>query len=89
MQLKNQLAYLALAVLLGIVTLLISKVQFVIPGAEIGFTDLREVIILASVIFMPRWYYAVIIGVIGSLVVPEGGSMATTIAIHVIAAPSA
>lgn len=86
---KKQIIHALYALGLGLLTLLVSKVQFVIPGAEIGFTDLREVVVLISVIYLPSWSYMLIVSFVGSLGTPPEGSLFTTIAMHVVAGPVA
>lgn len=86
---KKQIIHTLYALGLGLLTLLVSKVQFAIPGAEIGFTDLREVVVLISVIYLPSWPYMLIVSFVGSLGTPPEGSLFTTIAMHVVAGPVA
>jgi signal transduction histidine kinase len=51
----------------GILSFILAKIRFYIPGVEGGRTDLREVSALIAVLYMPHWIYLIGISIIGSL----------------------
>jgi len=66
----------------GVLALLLTKIRFYIPGVSGGTSDLCEVAVLSSIIFLPHWIYIIGISFILALGIPAEGSALTTIMMH-------
>lgn len=67
----------------GILSFLMAKIRFFIPGFNSGTSDLSEIPNLIAVIYLPHWIYLVgvtFIGSIGRLVTPDQSYLASSIA---------
>ncbi|MBN1792001.1 MAG: hypothetical protein JW830_16000 [Bacteroidales bacterium] len=51
----------------GVLSLLLGQIRFYLPGMEGGGSDMREIAILLSVIYLPHWLYMVGVSFITSL----------------------
>ena len=72
----------------GLLSYVMGKVRFYIPGVEGGTSDLSEIPVLLSVIYLPHWIYLVGITLMGSishLWEPSQGSFLVTSIAHLVA----
>jgi signal transduction histidine kinase/CheY-like chemotaxis protein len=68
----------------GILSLILGEIKFQIPGFEGVATDLREVAVFVSVLYLPNWIYLVGVSIITSLTTPADGSVISTIITHIL-----
>jgi hypothetical protein len=73
---------LILILVFGLLSLLLGKIQFYLPGMEGGMSDMREIAILFSVIYFPHWIYLVGVSFITSLSIPLSGFEVSTFLMH-------
>lgn len=66
----------------GVLSQLLGKIQFYLPGMEGGMSDMREIAILFSVIYFPHWIYLVGVSFITSLVIPPDIFEVSTFLMH-------
>jgi PAS domain S-box-containing protein len=66
----------------GLISLLLGAIQFQIPGVQGGSTDLRELAVLASVLYLTHWGYGLGVALITAFGTPAGGSFLSTFAMH-------
>jgi signal transduction histidine kinase len=66
----------------GVLSIFLGYIQFVIPGMEGAGSDLREIGVLISVIFLPGWIYMLGVSFIGSLSFPLINLQVSTILMH-------
>jgi signal transduction histidine kinase len=66
----------------GILSLLLGEIKIYVPGIEGGMSDLREVPILISVLYLPSWIYLIGESLITSLNPPPDGIAMSTILMH-------
>jgi signal transduction histidine kinase len=66
----------------GILSIILGYIQFVVPGMDGGSSDLREIGILLSIIFLPNWIYILGVSFIGSLSFPLNNLEVSTILMH-------
>jgi PAS domain S-box-containing protein len=66
----------------GLISLLMGAIQFQIPGVQGGATDLRELAVLASVLYLTNWVYGLGVALITAFGTPAGGSFFSTFATH-------
>ncbi len=73
-----------LAVMLGfgILSILLGSIRFVIPGMDGAGSDLREIGVLLSIIFLPNWIYMLGVSFIASLSFPFNNLEVSTILMH-------
>jgi len=73
-----------LAVMLGfgILSILLGSIRFVIPGLDGGGSDLREIGVLLSILFLPNWVYMLGVSFIASLSFPFNNLEVSTILMH-------
>jgi len=80
---KNKiLRNLFLMLVFGVLSLLLGKIQFYLPGMEGGMSDMREIAILFSVIYFPHWIYLVGVSFITSLSFPLSEFEVSTFLMH-------
>ena len=80
---KNKiLRNLFLMLVFGVLSLLLGKIQFYLPGLEGGMSDMREIAILFSVIYFPHWIYLVGVSFITSLSFPLSEFEVSTFLMH-------
>ncbi len=82
---KNILVMLAF----GFMSLLLGEIQFYLPNITGGASDMREVPLLISVIYLPHWIYMIGISIITSFGTPPEGSFIATVIMHAVAGPVA
>jgi signal transduction histidine kinase len=72
--LKNSpiLRNLILVLAFGVLSQLLGKINFYLPGIEGDGSDMREIAILLSVIYLPHWIYMIGVTFITSLIFPLG-----------------
>jgi signal transduction histidine kinase len=66
----------------GILSQLLGKIRFYLPGMEGGGSDMREIAILLSVIYIPHWLYLIGVSFITSLSFPPGEIEVSTFLMH-------
>ena len=66
----------------GLLSLLLGYIQFQIPGIEGGTSDLREIPLLVSVIYLPNPLYMILVSAITSLGVGSDASMLSSLLMH-------
>jgi signal transduction histidine kinase len=66
----------------GVLSLLLGKIRFYLPGMEGGGSDMREIAILLSVVYLPHWIYMVGVSFITSQVFPLGDMEVSTFLMH-------
>ncbi len=84
---KRYLYNILLMVGFGIVSFLMAKIRFFIPGFNSGTSDLSEISNLISVIYLPHWIYLVGVSFIGSsgrLFTPESHSFLASSLAHLL-----
>ncbi len=69
----------------GVLSILLGKIQFVIPSAVDGISDLREIGLVLSIFYCRKWYSFIFIGFITSLSLPPGGSFYVNWEMHSLA----
>ncbi len=69
-------------VFFGVLSLLIGAIQFQIPGVDGGVSDLREVAVLSSVLYLTHWAYGLGVALITAFSTPADGSFFSTFAMH-------
>jgi signal transduction histidine kinase len=84
MILLNRQVFKNLAVMagFGILSMLLGYIKFVIPGMEGGGSDMREIGVLLSIIFLPGWVYMLGVSFIASLSFPFNNLEVSTILMH-------
>ncbi|WNB17485.1 phytochrome family protein [Marivirga arenosa] len=71
-----------LSVIFGLLSALLSLVQFEIPGFSGAISSLNEIPLLISVFYIVNPFYLIITVIISSLTTPEQGSVYSTILMH-------
>jgi signal transduction histidine kinase len=66
----------------GALTLLLGKIRFYLPGMEGGGSDMREIAVLLSVVYLPHWLYLVGVSFITSWSLPAGELEVSTFLMH-------
>jgi len=66
----------------GILSIILGYIQFVVPGMEGGSSDMREIGILLSIIFLPNWIYILGVSFIASLSFPFNNLEVSTMLMH-------
>jgi signal transduction histidine kinase len=66
----------------GVASQLLGKISFHLPGMEGGGSDMREIAILLSVIYLPHWLYLIGVSFITSLSFPTGEIEVSTLLMH-------
>ena len=66
----------------GVLSLLLGRISFFLPGMEGGGSDMREIAILLSVIYLPHWLYLIGVSFITSLGFPTGEIEVSTFLMH-------
>lgn len=66
----------------GILSLALGYIRFVVPGIEGGGSDMREISILVSVLYLPSWIYMLGVSFITSLSPPVQHLEISTILMH-------
>lgn len=69
----------------GLLSLVLGEIQFYIPDIGGGSSELCEVAILLSVVFLPHWIYVVGVSIILALGTPTEGSIPIAIFMHSVA----
>jgi signal transduction histidine kinase len=82
--LKNRpiIRNLLLMLAFGVLSQLLGKISFHLPGMEGGGSDMREIAILLSVIYLPHWLYLIGVSFITSLSFPNGEIEVSTFLMH-------
>ena len=75
-----------IAIFFGIISNLFSEIKLHIPGSLAASSNLREIPILLSVVFLPHWSYMFIVGLVSCLSVIELEPFISTLIIHFSAA---
>ena len=88
MLIKSSLYNAKIAFIFGITGALLANFRFSIPGIEGGVSDAREIAALLSVLFITKWPYTFLVGLLVSLGGPFD-ALPTTITMHLIAVPLA
>jgi PAS domain S-box-containing protein len=80
---RTQLARnLVIMVSFGLISVLLGAIRFQIPGVQGGATDLRELAVLTSVLYLTHWGYGLGVALITAFGTPAGGSFLSTFAMH-------
>ena len=66
----------------GILAIILSYIRFVIPSMEGAGSDMREIGILLSILFLPNWIYILGVSLIASLSFPLNNLEVSTILMH-------
>jgi signal transduction histidine kinase len=66
----------------GVLSQLLGSIRFNLPGMEGGGSDMREIAILISVIYLPHWFYMIGVSFITSLSVTNGEIEVSTFIMH-------
>ena len=66
----------------GILSILLGYIRFIIPGTEGGGSDMREIGVLLSILFMPNWIYMLGVSFVASLSFPMQNLEVSTILMH-------
>jgi signal transduction histidine kinase len=66
----------------GVLSQLLGKISFYLPGMEGGESDMREIAILLSVIYLPHWLYLIGVSFITSLSFSNGEIEVSTLLMH-------
>jgi signal transduction histidine kinase len=66
----------------GIISIILGQIRFLIPGLDGGGSDMREIGILLSILFLPEWYYMLGVSFISSLSFPLHNLEVSTILMH-------
>jgi signal transduction histidine kinase len=69
----------------GTLSIILGYVRFVVPGMEGGGSDMREIGVLLSILFLPNWIYILGVSFISSLSFPIHNLEVSTILMHCIA----
>jgi signal transduction histidine kinase len=73
---------LAIMVGFGTLAILLGYIKFVIPGMDGGGSDMREIGVLLSILFLPNWIYMFGVSFIASLSLPLNHLEISTILMH-------
>jgi signal transduction histidine kinase len=71
--------------LFGLLSILLGQIRFFIPGMDGGGSDMREIGVLLSVLFMPHWIYMLGVSLLGSLSMPIHHLEVSTLLMHTVA----
>ncbi len=66
----------------GIISIILGTIRFYIPDMDGGGSDMREIGVLLSVIFLPNWIYMIGVSFIASLNFPLNNLEVSTILMH-------
>jgi signal transduction histidine kinase len=77
---------LAVMIGFGILSILLGYIKFVIPGLGDSSSDMREIGVLLSIMFLPNWIYMLGVSFIASLSFPFHNLEVSTILMHCTAA---
>jgi signal transduction histidine kinase len=66
----------------GVFSLLLGRISLFLPGLEGGGSDMREIAVLLSVIYLPHWLYLVGVSFITSVSFPAGEIEMSTFLMH-------
>jgi signal transduction histidine kinase len=66
----------------GVLSVILGYIRFSVPGMEGGGSDMREIGILLSILFLPNWIYILGVAIIGSLNLPPHNLEVSTILMH-------
>jgi signal transduction histidine kinase len=69
----------------GLLSLLLGSIRFFVPGMDGGGSDMREIGVLMSVIFLPHWIYMLGVAFIGSFSMPIQQLEISTLIMHTVA----
>lgn len=69
----------------GLLSVLLSQIQFNFPGVEGGASDFREIALLIGVFYFRNWLSIPLISLITALATPVGGSYFSTLSMHAFA----
>jgi len=79
---------LKISLFFGITGAILANFRFSIPGVEGGVSDAREIAALISILFITKWPYTFLVGLLVSLGGPYN-ALPTTIIMHLVAIPFA
>jgi len=66
----------------GTLSIILGYIRFVVPGMEGGGSDMREIGVLLSILFLPNWIYILGVSFIASLSFPMHNLEVSTILMH-------
>ncbi len=69
----------------GLLSLLLGKIKFYLPGVGGVVSDLREIGLIIGVFYFKRWYSIIPISLLTSLGTPPEGSVIATVVMHIVA----
>lgn len=69
---------------IGILSILLGKIKFLMPGFESRSTDLREIALIIGIFYFRHWIPVILISFITSLGIPEGSSILSAFITHAI-----
>jgi signal transduction histidine kinase len=69
----------------GLLSLLLGKIQFYIPGIEGSVSDLREIGLIIGVFYFRHWFSVIFVSLITSIGTPPDGSVLATFLMHSVA----
>lgn len=69
----------------GAISIILGFLKFNIPGMDGGGSDMREIGVLLSVIFLPSWVYMLGVSFIASIIFPFENLQVSTILMHTVA----
>ncbi|MFN8207755.1 MAG: HAMP domain-containing sensor histidine kinase [Bacteroidales bacterium] len=77
--------HIAVMLAFGLLSLLLGSIRFFVPGMDGGGSDMREIGMLMSVIFLPHWIYVFGVAFVGSLSMPFQQLEISTLLMHTVA----
>ena len=69
----------------GLLSLLLGKIQFYIPGIEGSVSDLREIALIIGIFYFRHWTSVILVSLITSIGTPPEGSVLATFLMHLVA----
>jgi signal transduction histidine kinase len=69
---------------IGVLSILLGKIKFLMPGMESRSTDLREIALIIGIFYFRHWIPVILVSFITSLGIPEGYSVLSAFITHAI-----
>ncbi|MDA3893534.1 MAG: HAMP domain-containing sensor histidine kinase [Salinivirgaceae bacterium] len=68
----------------GLLSLILSEMRFVVPGAVGGLSDMREIALIIGIFYFRHWTSVILLSLITSVGLHDGGSYLATFTMHAI-----
>jgi len=72
-------------IIFGALSIILGAIQFKVPGLDGGGSDMRELPILISILYLPHWIYLLGVSLITSFNTPADGLQVSTLLMHTTA----